>query len=219
MRVDASLGTSRSLLNTHLGKPCFDGFGHTTHSLHLLDMLPSTLCELVGKRLYIVGTAPRIYLLADHGFLLNVDLSITSNTSRKVRREGNSFVQRIRMQRLSMPESSCHGFDTSASYIVEGVLLCKRPSRRLTMCTKSQTLGIGSPKTFDNLCPKHTCGTHLGNLHKVIYSDSPEERETRSKLIYFYPCVNSGTEVLDPITKGVSHFYICRSPSLLHMIA
>ena len=84
--------------------------------------------EFVGQAFHIVGAAPGIDLLADEGFLLNIDLGITGTTCREVRRQGDSLIESIGVQRLGMPQSGCHSFDTGTSDIVERILLRQRPA-------------------------------------------------------------------------------------------
>ena len=79
-RVDTSLGTGCCLLDTHLGQTGLDGLGHTAELLNLLDVLPCLVHQFVGQGLHIVRTCPRVYLLADLGLVLDIDLSVTGNT-------------------------------------------------------------------------------------------------------------------------------------------
>ena len=55
--------------------------------------------------------------------------------------------------------------------------------------------------------PQHTCGTHLGYFHKVVHTDGPEERQTRSKSIN----VNTASQVL--LLKYLLHLLLLLIPA------
>ena len=97
-RVDAGLLAGCRLLDTHLRNTGFDGFGHTAQFLDFLNVFPSLVSQFVGQCFYVVRTAPRVYVLTNLRFFLNVNLSITCNTCREVGRKGNRFVQCVGMQ-------------------------------------------------------------------------------------------------------------------------
>ena len=177
------------------------------------------MSQLVGKRLYVVWTCPRVYRAAYVCLLLNVNLSIAGNTCREVCRECNSLVQSVGMERLGMTKSGTHSLNTGSGNVVERILLCKRPSRCLTVCSEREGLRILRLELFNKFCPNHTCSTHLCNLHKVVHTYSPEEWETRRKIIYRNTCLHTCTKVLKTIGKSISHLNIVGSASLLHMVA
>ena len=105
--------------------PRLDSLCHTSQLLDFLNMLPSTVSQFIGQRFHIIRSTPRVNVLADISLFLNIDLSITGNTCRKVCRQSNSFIESIGMQRLGMSQCSSHGFDTSTSHIVERILFCQ----------------------------------------------------------------------------------------------
>ena len=92
-RVDTSLSTGSSLLNTQLGQTGLDGLSHTTQFLNLLDMLPCLVNEFVGQRLHVIRTSPGVNLLADLRLVLDIDLGVTSDTSREVGRQGDGLIK------------------------------------------------------------------------------------------------------------------------------
>ena len=151
------------------------GLGHTAQFLDLLDTLPSLVGDLVGEGFDVVGTCPGIHFAADVGFLLNVDLGVTGDTCREVRRQGDRLVQCVGVQRLGVAQSGAHRLDSRTCYVVERILLGERPARGLAMRTQGQRFRVLGVEFFDDLRPEHTCRTHLGDLHEVIYTDSPEE--------------------------------------------
>ena len=87
------------------------------------------------------------------------------------------------------------------------------------MSTESHGFIILSPKGFYNLGPQHTGRPHLGNLHKVVFANSPEEGQTLSKGIYRQTSFDTGTDILQTISQSVAQLNISCSTSLLHMIA
>ena len=101
-------------------------------------MLPSLVGNFVGQRLYIVGTAPRVHVLADVGFFLNIDLRITGDTGREVGRQGDGFVEGVGVQRLRMTQCGSHGLDTGTADVVERILFGQRPAGSLRVCTQCQ---------------------------------------------------------------------------------
>ena len=86
-------------------------------------MLPCLVGNLVGQRLYIVGTTPRVNVLTDIGLFLNIDLRITRDTCREVGRQSDGLVEGVGVQRLCMTQCGCHSLDTGTAYVVERILL------------------------------------------------------------------------------------------------
>lgn len=121
--VDTGLRTCSCFFDTHLRNTGFDSFRHTTQFFNFLNEFPSLVSQLVCQRLYIVRTTPRVNILADISFFLNINLSVTCDTCREVRRQRNSLVKCIGVQRLSMSQCSSHGLDTSTANIVKRILL------------------------------------------------------------------------------------------------
>ena len=78
--------------------------------------------QFVCQRFYIVRTGPRVDFLTDLRFFLDINLSVTGDTCREVCRQCDSFVQRVRMQRLCVTQSGSHSLDTSTAYVVERIL-------------------------------------------------------------------------------------------------
>ena len=117
-----------------------------------------------------------------------------------------------------MSQSCSHSLDTSTAYIIERILFSQRPTGSLGVRTQSQWFRILRIELFHDLCPKHTSRTHLGNFHKVIGTDSPEERQTRSKSIDIYACGNTGTKVFKTVGQRISQLNVCRSSRFLHVV-
>ena len=181
-------------------------------------MCPGFVHQLFGKRLYVIRATPWIDLLADLCFLLDIDLRVTCDTCAEVRRQSDSLIQSVGVQRLRVTECSTHSLDTCTTYVVERVLLGKRPSRGLAVCTQSHGFRVLSTEGLNNLCPQHTSCTHLGNLHEVIHADSPEERQTRSESINIHTCVDTGTQILHTVSQRICQLDVSRSASLLHVV-
>lgn len=93
--VDPGLRTCSCLLDTQLGQTCLGALAIPMLSISWI--CAQALYQLVGQSLYIVGTGPRVDLLANQCFFLNVNLRIASDTSRKVGRQSNRFVKCIRV--------------------------------------------------------------------------------------------------------------------------
>ena len=134
--VDTCLCTGSRFFDTHFRNTGLDSLCHTSQLLDFLNMLPSTVSQFIGQRFHIIRSTPRVYVLADISLFLNIDLSITGNTCRKVCRQSNSFIESIGMQRLGMSQCSSHGFDTSTSHIVERILFCQWPTGSLRVRTQ-----------------------------------------------------------------------------------
>ena len=218
-RVDTSLRAGCSLLDTHLWQTGLDGLSHTAQLLNLLNMLPSLVNQFVGQSLHIVRTSPWVNLLADLSLVLDVDLSVTSDTGREVGRQSDSLVEGVGVQTLGVAQYCSHSLDTGTTYVVEGILLGERPTRGLRVCTQRQRLRILSAKALNNLSPQQTTSTHLGNLHEVVHTDSPEEAESWSESIHIDTSIHTSTQVVHTIGQGVSQLDVSRCTSLLHVIA
>ena len=61
-------------------------------------MIPSTVGDLVGERLDVVGASPWIDDTADVGLFLDVDLGVTGDTGTEVRRQGDGLVEGVGVQ-------------------------------------------------------------------------------------------------------------------------
>ena len=118
-----------------------------------------------------------------------------------------------------MTECCTHSFDTGTTYVVEGVLLGERPTRRLAVRTKRKALGVLRVELTDDLSPEAACSTHLSDLHEVVHPDSPEEGQTRSELVYRDTSSDTSLEVFETVSERVSHLDVCRSTSFLHVVA
>ncbi len=84
--VDTRLSTCRGLLNTHLRHARFNSLSHASELFYFLNVLPSLMRQLVGKCLNIVRTGPRVNVFAYLCLVLNINLSVTCNTSGEVGR-------------------------------------------------------------------------------------------------------------------------------------
>ena len=117
-----------------------------------------------------------------------------------------------------MTQYCCHSLDTGTTYVVEGILLCQRPTRGLRVSTESHRLRILGTEALNDLSPQETTGTHLGNLHEVVHADSPEEAETGSESIHIDTGIDTCTEIVHTIGQGVGQLDVGSSTSLLHVI-
>ena len=123
--VDVSLTASRTFFDTHFRKTGGNSFCHSAQGFDFLNVAPSTTDNLVCQIFYIVGTAPGIDNLAGFGFILDIELCITSQTCGEVGRKCDSFVQCVGMQRLGMSESCRHSFHTGTCNVIERILFCQ----------------------------------------------------------------------------------------------
>jgi hypothetical protein len=82
-------------------------FTHAAQLLHLHDVGPGPLDQLVGEGFHIVGAAPGVNDLADAGLVLDVQLGVPGDTGGEVGRKGDGFVERVGVQRLCVAESCC----------------------------------------------------------------------------------------------------------------
>ena len=174
--------------------------------------------QFIGQCFYVIRTSPWVNVLTYLSFFLYINLSITCDTCREIGRQCDSLIKSVGMKRLSMTQCGCHSLDTSTTYVIERVLLCKRPSRSLRVSTQSKRLRILRIKLLNYLSPQHTCGTHLGYFHKVIHTDSPEERQTRSEGIDIDTSGNSRTQIFQSVGQGISQLDIGCSSGFLHVI-
>ena len=175
--------------------------------------------ELVGQGLHVVGTCPRVDLLADLGLVLDVDLGVAGNTSREVGGQRDGLVEGVGVERLGVSQHGCHGLDTGAAHIVEWILLGERPARCLGVGAQSERLRILGSEALHNLGPQETSCTHLGNLHEVVHADGPEEREARSERIDVDACVDTCAEVVHTVGEGVGQLDVGSGTCFLHVVA
>ena len=218
-RVDAGLGTGRSLFDTELRKTCLDSLSHTAELLDFLDVCPCAVCDFVGEGFHIVRASPGVDSTGYLSLFLDVNLSVTCDTCREVGRQCYSLVESVGVETLSVAESGAHSFDASTAYVVEGVLLGERPARGLRVCTQGERFGVLGVELLHNLGPEHTRGTHLGYFHEIVHADSPEERQARSERVDIHAGVHTCAEVFETVGEGVGKLDVAGSAGFLHVIA
>ena len=217
--VDTSLTARSGFLDTHLRQARRNSFRHTAESLDFLDMRPSAANDLVGEGLDIVGAAPRIDDLADAGLVLDIELRIAGDTRGEVRRQRDSLVQRVRVQRLGVAESRAHSLHRRAGHVVERILRGERPTGRLAVGTQSHRLVVGAAHLLDDLRPEHASRAHLRDFHEVVLADSPEEGQTLRKGVDLQAGLDTGADILEAVGQRVAELDVRRSAGFLHMVA
>ena len=218
-RVDAGLSAGSRLLDAHLGHTGLDGFGHTSEFLYLLDVLPCLVHQLVGQCLDVVGTGPRVYLLAHLCLVLYVYLSVAGYTCREVCRQCDSLVESVGVQRLCVAEYGGHSLDTCTAHVVERILFRQRPSRCLRVGAQSERLRVLGTEALHDLGPQQTSGAHLGYLHEVVHADGPEERQARGKGIDVDAGVHSGTDIVHTVGQRVCQLDVGSGSRFLHVVS
>ena len=63
-----------------------------------------------------------------------------------------------------------------------------------------------------------TSGTHLGNFHEVVHTNSPEEAEAGCKSIDVDTSIHTCAQIVHTISQGVCQLDVGSSTSLLHVI-
>ena len=182
-------------------------------------MFPCAVSDLVGEALYIVAAAPRVDLLADMGFLLDIDLGVAGNTRGEVRRKGNSLIEGVGVETLGMAENGTHSLYAGTAHVVKGILFGKRPTGSLAVRTECQRFRVLGIELLDNPGPEHTCGTHLGDLHEIIHRDTPEERQTGSERVDIHAGVDTCAEIFQTVGERVCQLDVGGCTGLLHVIA
>ena len=136
--VNGGLAARCGFFNAHLGQPGFNGLGHASEFFHFLKVGPALADELIGQVFHIVGAAPRVDYLADGGFILKMKLGVAGDAGGKVRRQGNRFVQGVRVQGLRMAAGGGQGLNTGAGDVVERVLFREGPAGSLGVRAQGQ---------------------------------------------------------------------------------
>ena len=167
-------------------------------------MLPGAVRDLVREAFNIVGTGPRVDGAAHLRLFLNVNLRVTSNTGREIGRQRDGLVQCVGVQRLGVSQSGAHSLDAGTADVVERILLGERPTRSLAVRTQRHGLRVLRVELLHDLGPQHTGGAHLRDLHEMVHTHGPEERQTRRELIDAHARVHTGAEVLQTVGQRVS---------------
>ena len=167
----------------------------------------------------IVGTSPRVDGAAHLRLFLDVNLRVTGDTCGEVGRQGDGLVQRVGVQRLGVSQRSAHSLDAGTADVVERILLGERPTRGLTVRTQRHGLRVLRVELLHDLGPQHTGGAHLRDLHEVVHTHGPEERQTRRELIDAHARVHTGAKVLQTVGQRVSKLDVVGGTGLLHVVA
>src|SRR5690606_29393917 len=116
------LFSSCRFFDTKLRNSRLNRLGHSAQLFNLLNQSPSFVRQLGCQAFYIITSRPRVNRFGDFGFFLDINLSISSNSSRKICRKSNGFVQCVSMQRLRSAQRCSHCLDSRTSHVVEWVL-------------------------------------------------------------------------------------------------
>ena len=217
--VDICLTTSGAFFDTHLRKAGGNSLGHAAQCFDFLDMSPSAFDDLVGEVFHIVGAAPWVDDLADFGFILNVELGVTSQTCGEVGRQCDSFVERVGMQGLGVTESCGHSFHTGTADVVEWILFSKGPAGGLGVSTQSHGFRIFCAEALQDLCPQYASSTHLCDFHEVVLALIPEEGQTLCEGIDRQACFFAAADVFHAVCQGIADFQIASSAAFLDVVA
>ena len=217
--VDICLTTSGAFFDTHLRKACGDSLGHAAQCFDFLNVCPCTFDDLVGEVFHIVGAAPWIDDLADFGFILDVKLGVTSQTSREVGRQSDCFVECVGMQGLGVTERCRHSFHTGTADVVEWILFGEGPAGGLGVGTECHGFRILCAEAFEDLCPEDTSCTHLCDFHEVVLALIPEEGQTLCESIDRQTCFFAAADVFHTVCQRVTDFQIAGSAAFLNVVA
>ena len=217
--VDAGLGAGGGLLDAHLGDSGLDGLGHATSGLHLADVLPGPLGQVVGEPLHVVRAAPGVGHPAGARLVLQQELGVAGDPGGEIGGQGQGFVQGVGVQRLGVALRGRHGLDGGADHIVEHVLGGEAPPRGLAVGAQRQRPGVGRVERAHQLGPQQAGDPQLGHLHEEVHADAPEEAEPGGKGVDVQPRVQPGSHVLHPVGQGVGQLQVEGGPGLLHVVA
>ena len=217
--IDSGLGASRRLFDPHFGNAGLNRLRHSTQLLHFANVAPGALRQIVRQPLDKITAAPRIDDTARIGFLLQEQLRVARDSRRKVRGQGERFVQCIGVQRLRVSVGGRHCLQTSSNHIVVHILRRQAPAARLTVGSQRQALGVLRIERLDQLRPDHARRPQLGYFHEVVHADCPEERQTRAEGVDGQPGSAPRPHILQAIGQRIGQLQIGRRSRLLHVIS
>ena len=119
--------------------------------------------------------------------------------------------------RVSLYGRQC--FDTGAGNIVERVLFGQTPSRSLAVRAQHQGFGVRRVEPFDDFGPQHSGRSELCDLHEKIHADTPEKRQAGSEVVDLKPGIYAGSQVCEPVGKGIGQLQIGGCSGFLHMVS
>ncbi len=153
---------------------------HLVHTALLLDgeeLFPCLGGNGVGEVLQIERTCRRVHYLVEMRFLFEQKLLVAGNTLGKVGRllEGN--IERRNDNLIDTCNGSRHSLRLRAQQVDIGIENSHIETARFGTDIHLGRLFEGSGEYgclvgLDNLCPQQTGGTELGNLHKVVATDT-----------------------------------------------
>lgn len=146
-------------------------------------------------------------------------LGVAGDAGGEVRRQGNRFVQRVRVQGLRMAAGGGQGLNAGAGDVVERVLFREGPAGSLGVRAQGQGLRVLGIELLDEFGPQHAGGAHFSHFHEVILALGPEEGKTRREGVNVNARLDPGADIFQAVRKGVGHFQVRRRAGLLHVVA
>ena len=218
-RVKASLLDGSGFFDAELGQPCLNGLGHSPELFYFFQEFLHAFHEFCAALLYGDAAAKGIHKAGDSAAFLNANLRFAGDSRRKIRRQGNSLVERISMKGLGSAQCCCHGFNGSARHVVVGLLLGQAPARGLAVRPEDSALGIFGIKRSHDSVPERPSRAELGHFGHKVHPNGPEEAESRSEFVDVKARRKSGAQILQPVCQRIGEFQFGRGAGLVHVVS
>ena len=117
-----------------------------------------------------------------------------------------------------MAQCGAHCFHTCTSHVDKRILFCKRTNQMFGYVYEEPWIWIFRTEALDNLSLQHTSRTHFCHFHEVVFTDCPEEGQTRCELVNVKACITP-VRIYSDHQPMCNLTDICSSTRFLHMVA
>ena len=108
-----------------------DGSRRPAQTLDLFEIGAGSVFDFVGQGFHVVTAGEGIHRVGDSRFVGQNLLRANGELGSPLAREGQGFIESVRVQRLGPPERSGQSLDGYAYHVVERLLSGQRRSARL----------------------------------------------------------------------------------------
>ena len=198
----------------------FDGGQHAPQGFNFAEHPIGVLFHPGGQGLDEIRAAKRINRVG-HTTLVGDDLlGAQGNLNGTLAGQGQRFVERVGVQRLSAAEDGRQGLDGHPDHVDLGLLGGQRHARGLGVSPHQPRALILRPKRVAHLAgPDPARGPVFGDFLEEVVVGVEEKRQARGEQVDIEPARHRPTHILKPIGQGEGQLLGGGGPRLADVIA